>query len=615
MDIDEATQIGRDGRRYPIGDARLDDEPPPDDGEAVSATGGGREVVATITNAGAAATLDLAVANVFVVRNPTAGGTCVLTLAGATAGRSCGGTVYFHQRASGNSSLAFAGGTIVNMNEGDLPGPAQVPDAVAVYGWATVDGGATIHVWKVGDSAPSAPPAAPDAPTIGVATRGNAQVSVAFTPGASNGAAITGYTATSSPGGITATGSVSPIVVTGLTNGTAYTFTVHAENAVGTSPESAASAAVTPATVPGAPTIGTATPGNTTATINWTAPAGNGGSAVTGYLVKLYRASDDVEVGSATPGNVTTYQFTALTNGTAVYGRVAAINAVGTGAQSTASTTVTPAAGPSAPSAPTIGTASAGNTTATANWTAPGSDGGSAVTGYEVKTYDSAGTLLATDATGVVLTYTKTGLTNGTAVKFKVSAVNAVGTGAQSAFSNTVTPVAPGFADNFNRANGALGTSSSGHTWASSGMTIDTNKARRTTPAGGADIDSGLADFSLEAVVVNGTGAEIGLQARKTDANNYWYCAVNGDNLYFLKFEAGVLANITSAIVVDANTGTHTFKVTGVGNDLKFYVDGVLKLSLTHAFNATATRHGIGGGNVFATDTASTYDDVVCTTP
>jgi uncharacterized repeat protein (TIGR01451 family) len=87
----------------------------------------------------------------------------------------------------------------------------------------------------------------PGAPTIGTATAGNAQASVTFTAPVSNGgSAITGYTVTSSPGGLTATGTASPITVSGLTNGTAYTFTVRATNSVGTGPTSAASNSVTP---------------------------------------------------------------------------------------------------------------------------------------------------------------------------------------------------------------------------------------------------------------------------------------------------------------------------------------------------------------------------------
>lgn len=91
---------------------------------------------------------------------------------------------------------------------------------------------------------------ASSAPTIGTATAGNAQASVAFTaPSSNGGSTITGYTVTSSPSGITGTGSASPITVTGLTNGTAYTFTVTATNAVGTSSASGASNETIPFTI------------------------------------------------------------------------------------------------------------------------------------------------------------------------------------------------------------------------------------------------------------------------------------------------------------------------------------------------------------------------------
>jgi len=90
----------------------------------------------------------------------------------------------------------------------------------------------------------------PGIPTNVSATAGKAQATVSFSAPASNGgSAITSYTATSSAGQ-TATGTASPITVTGLTNGTAYTFNVTATNSAGTGPPSAASNSVTPSTSP-----------------------------------------------------------------------------------------------------------------------------------------------------------------------------------------------------------------------------------------------------------------------------------------------------------------------------------------------------------------------------
>jgi uncharacterized protein YjdB len=87
----------------------------------------------------------------------------------------------------------------------------------------------------------------PDAPTSVFATAGNAQASVAFAAPVNNGgSAILNYTVTSNPGNLTSTGTTSPLVVTGLTPGIAYTFTVTAKNAAGIGAASIASASVTP---------------------------------------------------------------------------------------------------------------------------------------------------------------------------------------------------------------------------------------------------------------------------------------------------------------------------------------------------------------------------------
>jgi subtilisin-like proprotein convertase family protein len=87
---------------------------------------------------------------------------------------------------------------------------------------------------------------APEAPSGVRAVPGGGQATVSFVPGYDGGSPITGYTVTSSPGGITATGSSSPIVVIGLINGTEYTFTVTATNTIGTGPASDPSNIVTP---------------------------------------------------------------------------------------------------------------------------------------------------------------------------------------------------------------------------------------------------------------------------------------------------------------------------------------------------------------------------------
>jgi hypothetical protein len=117
---------------------------------------------------------------------------------------------------------------------------------------------------------PPPAPTVPDAPTGVSAIMPTAgQATVTFTPPTSDGgSAITGYTVTSSPEGITATGGASPIIVTGLGNGITYTFTVVATNAVG---DSAASSASNSVSFTGTLTRQSFT---TVGTTSWTAPAG-----------------------------------------------------------------------------------------------------------------------------------------------------------------------------------------------------------------------------------------------------------------------------------------------------------------------------------------------------
>uniref|UniRef100_UPI0018CC4953 fibronectin type III domain-containing protein n=1 Tax=Nocardioides sp. URHA0032 TaxID=1380388 RepID=UPI0018CC4953 len=204
-------------------------------------------------------------------------------------------------------------------------------------------------------------------------------------------------------------------------------------------------------TAPGTPTIGTATAGSASATVRWTAPTDDGGSAITGYSVKvLNSAEQQVGVLRPTGGSATSLTVTGLTNGTAYHFQVAATNSAGTGTYSSSSNTVTPAA-TTVPSAPIIGTpsqgAAGGSLTAIARWSAPTSTGGSPITGYQV--YALRMSSSAADATVVSTTTSPIlgasvrqrsfTLTAGN-YRFEVVAINAVGTSPRSARSTNIVP-------------------------------------------------------------------------------------------------------------------------------------------------------------------------------
>ena len=195
---------------------------------------------------------------------------------------------------------------------------------------------------SVASSPAITPITTPDAPTIGTATTlSDSAISVAFTPPSNGGGSpITSYTVTSSPGGYTATGSTSPIVVSGLNGGTGYTFTVTATNAAGTSDASGSSnQATTDTRISDAPIIGTATAGFEQATITFTAPAHDGGAAITSYVATSSPGGIRGTVSGPGSGEIT---VTGLTNGVNYTFTVTAVNENGTSAPSSASNPVIP---------------------------------------------------------------------------------------------------------------------------------------------------------------------------------------------------------------------------------------------------------------------------------
>jgi hypothetical protein len=316
--------------------------------------------------------------------------------------------------------------------------------------------------------------AGPAAPTNVVVEPQITAAKVTWTPSTAGLADVTSWTITATgtpavapvtltPAQVTAdatTGALS-YVVPGLTAGASYTFDVFGTNAVGAGAHSAPSAAVTILGLPAAPTV-TATAGDGTATVTWTAGAEVTGHPVTKYVVTAVSGTTSTPVGE-TDAATTTVTVGALTNGTSYTFTVASVNDLGTGPVATsnavtpAATPVTPAPTPEppaggggggvpappapvAPGAPALGTVTAGNGGIHVAWTAPAADGGSVITGYVVTVYAGTSDSVVTTVSTTDRSTAITGLVNGTGYTVEVAAVNAAGTGTPSARSAVVTP-------------------------------------------------------------------------------------------------------------------------------------------------------------------------------
>jgi subtilisin family serine protease len=284
-----------------------------------------------------------------------------------------------------------------------------------------------------------APVTAPDAPVMGTPNLGNTAVRVRWAPPASQGSTpVTGYTVRAYRGATLLSttpmaASATDLLVSGLPNGTAHTFTVTATNAAGAGP--AASVTATPRTVPGATRIGTATPAARSAVVRWAAPLSNGGSPVTGYSLRVYRSTTLV-TSVPVAGNATSATVTGLTNGVAYNFVLFARNAAGYGPGSARSAVVVPRTVPLAPRVTGVG---AGRSSASVSWVAPG-NGGTAITAYVVRVYRGSALVQQVRVSAGTTRLTVPRLRAGAGHTFAVYATNAAGTGGISARSATVVP-------------------------------------------------------------------------------------------------------------------------------------------------------------------------------
>ncbi|MGI6612080.1 MAG: fibronectin type III domain-containing protein [Candidatus Nanosyncoccaceae bacterium] len=317
----------------------------------------------------------------------------------------------------------------------------------------------------------------PAAPLNLTATAGVKQVTLSWTaPSFTGASAITDYRIEySSNGGVSwsifndGVSANTTTVVTGLADNTTYNFRVSAINGAGVGAyyDITSVQATTMGNPPSTPSTPTATATAVAQiTLSWTAP-NDGGSPITGYDIQ-YRPSGGTWT-TVSQGTTTNRTFTSLANGTTYEFQVRANNAAGSSSYSSVASATTW----NVPGVPTNLTATPNSDSVILSWTAPASTGGTPITDYQIEycTATSAGVCTGSwtiynDGTSTNTTATVSGLgsSSTTYYNFRVSAINAVGTGpstapvtAQSSYitvstsSDTVSfQVIPATADRFN---------------------------------------------------------------------------------------------------------------------------------------------------------------------
>ena len=210
-------------------------------------------------------------------------------------------------------------------------------------------------------------PGAPSAPSISSVTVGNQKLTVAFTaPTATGGFPITAYEYSTDNGAtwLAATGTSSPIVITGLTNGTTYQVKLRGKNASHSGIASSASPGTPASSRPDAPTINSVTTASQALTVAFTPPADNGGASISRYEYSTdngatwRRLSPDVTTSPFVIDKLSSDGTTALVDGVAYLVSIRGVNGNGNSAGATAVAATPTAVLPAASSGGSSSTAS-----------------------------------------------------------------------------------------------------------------------------------------------------------------------------------------------------------------------------------------------------------------
>jgi Fibronectin type III domain len=381
----------------------------------------------------------------------------------------------------------------------EIPGPAQ-PGTPATPG---------VPPTAPGPVTPGKPPSPTgDGAVRSIsATSGDGAASVSW-QAPTNWYVVTGYTVTLTPGGkpVSLKPDATDYSVSGLTNGTAYTFTVRADSKEAAGSTQTTSAVTPTAAVPGAPRITSVAPGDGQVSVVWEATA-----KATSYDIEVVAIDGSPSVRRTAGAAETSANIAGLSNGKEYYVVLKATTGGGL-SPATTSSAFTPRGVPTAPGS--VSAAVTGPGQVTVSWTAAGANG-NAIIGYTVSDGTTA-TPVASGANSIVLG----SLAAGRTYTFTVVAANGVGTSAAATASVLVQSQVPSVPTGLSV---SAGDGSVALSWAGAdgnGTTVASYTVRNLTDGTSATtgstnyVVSGLANgvaysFDVQAIGANGAAGPV----------------------------------------------------------------------------------------------------------